>query len=379
MPKKPASKGSGQQECPPAGPAETGAEEEYRCWICLADEERLDDMISPCACVGTNRYVHEACIKTYCLQYLAIHPSPELRVPCPICRSDYQIVPRGALRLDRAGWRALLRFTSTDRELLLRHCRYVLLIAPLLASTVLAWRWVYDYWEDLWERGSGPPLLADGLPAHGPPVLRGALTWMPEQLHELLQGVLQQLWQSKNVGDVLDAYADAGDATGQQKPHAAGISRNWSALYVWLQYVQWYKVLCWLLIMVIGGSDGLLPPAARDAFRIEELLLTSDARTQLFIFGQCCPFVVSKLRHFLVSWMAWAWPVQLLFYSAFTSHVEVALTLTCDTVVGAALLGDWLANVRTDLQLRLNLNRLRSGHYEVASRDHGGAGARKNS
>ena len=147
---------------------------------------------------------------------------------------------------------------------------------------------------------------------------------------------------------------------------------------MWLQYVQWYKVLCWLLITT-GGSDGLLPPLARDASRIEELLLTSDARTQLFIFGQCCPFVVSKLRHFLVSWMAWAWPVQLLFYSAFTSHVEVALTLTCDTAVGAALLHDWLANVRTDLQLRLNLNWLRSGHYEVASRDHDGAGARKSS
>ena len=49
------------------------------------------------------------------------------------------------------------------------------------------------------------------------------------------------------------------------------------------QYVQWYKVLCWLLIMVIGGSDGLLPPVARDAFRIEELLLTSDARALLAV------------------------------------------------------------------------------------------------
>ena len=134
------------------------------------------------------------------------------------------------------------------------------------------------------------------------------------------------------------------------------------------QYAQWYKVLCWLLIMVIGGSDGLLPPGARDAFRIEELLLTSDARTQLFIFGQCCPFVVSKLRHFLVTWTASAWPVQMLFYSAFTSHVEVGLTLTCDTVVGAALLRDWLFNVHTDFLLRLRLNRLRSGHYDVAPR-----------
>ena len=124
---------------------------------------------------------------------------------------------------------------------------------------------------------------------------------------------------------------------------------------------------------------------ARDAFRIEELLLTSDARAQLFIFGQCCPFVVSKLRHFLVTWTGSAWPVppplplspippppsppahrtaprarrvavparlqvqlisyllwlylprlqvQLIFYSVFSSHIEVAFTITCDTAVG---------------------------------------------
>jgi hypothetical protein len=61
--------------------------------------------------------------------------------------------------------------------------------------------------------------------------------------------------------------------------------------------------------------------------------------------------------------------VQLIFYSAFTSHVEVAFTLACDTGVGAALLYDWLSNVRNDFLLRLNLNRLRSGHYDIASRD----------
>ena len=85
--------------------------------------------------------------------------------------------------------------------------------------------------------------------------------------------------------------------------------------------------------------------------------------------------------------------MQLLFYSAFTSHVEVALTLTCDTFVGVrahthshallrvsplhsaaparqlALLYDWLSNLRNDFLLRLNLNRLRSGLYDIASRD----------
>ena len=33
----------------------------HRCWICLGDEESLEDMISPCACVGTNQWVHQQC------------------------------------------------------------------------------------------------------------------------------------------------------------------------------------------------------------------------------------------------------------------------------------------------------------------------------
>lgn len=225
---------------------------------------------------------------------------------------------------------------------------------------------MYGYWDDLWNHGDGPPLMTDGLPTArevgGPPMLRSALTasWLPEGVREVLQGLLQSV-----QGLLGEAEADAEPP----RVHPAGISRNWSMLYVWLQYVQWYKVLCWLLIMVIGGSDGLLPAVARDAFRIEELLLTSDARAQLFIFGQCCPFVLSKLRHFLVTWTGSVWLVQRIFYSIFSSHIEVAFTLTADTAVGAALLYDWLLNMRNDFSLRLNLNRLRSGLYDIASRD----------
>jgi hypothetical protein len=76
-----------------------------------------------------------------------MHPSTSLRVPCPICRTDYQIVPRTHrdLAMSPMTWRQLLRWTNTDRELVQRHCRYLLLVAPLLASTVLAWRWMYGY------------------------------------------------------------------------------------------------------------------------------------------------------------------------------------------------------------------------------------------
>ena len=42
--------------------ADSEAEVSFRCWICLEDAETLDGMISPCACVGTNRWVHEDCI-----------------------------------------------------------------------------------------------------------------------------------------------------------------------------------------------------------------------------------------------------------------------------------------------------------------------------
>ena len=49
---------------PCSAPMPTAEDDTVRCWICL-DDESLDDpdagMIAPCACVGTNKWVHEAC------------------------------------------------------------------------------------------------------------------------------------------------------------------------------------------------------------------------------------------------------------------------------------------------------------------------------
>ena len=44
-----------------AGDSSATDEGSYRCWICLEDAETIDGMISPCSCVGTNRWVHEDC------------------------------------------------------------------------------------------------------------------------------------------------------------------------------------------------------------------------------------------------------------------------------------------------------------------------------
>ena len=70
--------------------------------------------------------------------------------------------------------------------------------------------------------------------------------------------------------------------------------------------------------------------------------------------------------------------MRLLFYSAFTSHVEVASTVSCDSLVAAHLLYDWFYCAFNDYALRMNLNRLRSGDFAIASlprRDGRGAGS----
>lgn len=141
--------------------AEPEAEGSFRCWICLEDTETLDGMISPCACVGTNRWVHEDCmqaiqislsfhapfsdfararahvascagLKTYCLQFLASNHSansPSLQVACPICRKEYKITAQHDS--STASWRELFRWSSTDHQLLCVIRAVALRVEPL--------------------------------------------------------------------------------------------------------------------------------------------------------------------------------------------------------------------------------------------------------
>ena len=70
-----------------------------------------------------------------------------------------------------------------------------------------------------------------------------------------------------------------------------------SLLHICAQYVQGYKMLCWLMAMVIGGMDGGIPAILREVFRLDELMLVSDMRMQIFLCLQCGPFVLSKVRY----------------------------------------------------------------------------------
>jgi len=199
------------------------------------------------------------------------------------------------------------------------------------------------------------------------------LIWRLRRFQEFVQTHFEQIVDTHVLPLMADGDAATNNPAAALPPgtplaqHPAGISKNWSLLYVWLQYAQWYKVLCWLMVLVLGGSEGLLPSSVRAAFQVEELLLASDVRAQVFIFGQCVPFVLTKARHFLVTWTGSSWLVRLVFYSLFTSHVEVAATLICDALVACHLLYDWESSASNDYLLRLNLNRLRSGYFAIAS------------
>lgn len=168
-------------------------------------------------------------------------------------------------------------------------------------------------------------------------------------------------------GAHLDTIAEMATPPAQQEPHPAGISVRWSAFYVWSQHIHFYKVLCWMLCLVLGGSDGLLPSKACALFRMDELLLASSPRCRLFFVGQCLPFALSKTRHLFVNVAIWCWPMRFLFYRVLTSHVETAMTTMCDMYACAAFLSDWLESTRHDMLLQLKLQQLGSGRLRVAS------------
>ncbi|KAL1508557.1 hypothetical protein AB1Y20_004656 [Prymnesium parvum] len=331
---------------------------EFRCWICLEDQPSTHAMLSPCECVGTNQWVHESCLKAYCLQTLSDHEyrQPELSVRCPICRGGYTIEREA---FDAPSWHELLRCTSTDRPLLLRHCRFCLLLLPLLVTSALSWWWLWTYWEDLHHNGPGPPLLVGDRP--DAPMMDSALTWLPSQISALVSGVLDSALSR------LRAQGEGSEPAGRE-PHPGNISHNWSSLYVWLQYVRWHKILSWVVMMLLGDVEGLLPPSGREFFRIEELVLSSERRAQLFFFGQFCPFFLSKVRHGMVVGFSSSAVVRFFVYRCFTSHVEIALLVGGDAIVITLLIDDWVTTLVSDFKLRLNLNRLRGGYFRIRSR-----------
>ena len=60
------------------------------CRFCLGDKStKLNPFLSPCACIGSGKYVHKECLETW----QQITPYPDNKIRCQLCLQNY-ILPR---------------------------------------------------------------------------------------------------------------------------------------------------------------------------------------------------------------------------------------------------------------------------------------------
>ncbi len=55
------------------------------CRICLSDDN-TENIISPCSCIGSARFVHRKCID----KWRKLSPNPQSRIQCEVCKSYYR-------------------------------------------------------------------------------------------------------------------------------------------------------------------------------------------------------------------------------------------------------------------------------------------------
>jgi hypothetical protein len=66
-----------------------GKEGTLRCWICFGDDS-LDNLISPCACKGTQQMVHNECLVQW-LQIKVERRTAGGALRCDICKTPYEV------------------------------------------------------------------------------------------------------------------------------------------------------------------------------------------------------------------------------------------------------------------------------------------------
>lgn len=117
--------------------------EEYSCRICFEDVLKPTELISPCKCLGTLKYVHPGCLFKWQSAVVKLHGHHDERAYiCSVCRTPYTICPphpldrwrkvgQAARRIAGAACISLLALGLTGGPPLL-HLAILLL---LLAST----------------------------------------------------------------------------------------------------------------------------------------------------------------------------------------------------------------------------------------------------
>jgi hypothetical protein len=71
------------------GPSKT--QEMYQCRFCL-QEDTIENLITPCNCIGTQKYVHSNCLALWRRRFERMHIH---RVRCQICKGDYTVAVSG--------------------------------------------------------------------------------------------------------------------------------------------------------------------------------------------------------------------------------------------------------------------------------------------
>jgi hypothetical protein len=72
-----------------------------QCWICYGEEEVEllakgeepfnSKWVSPCACKGTTKWVHQSCILDWVDSQMRLHPAMTINLACPQCHTPYRL------------------------------------------------------------------------------------------------------------------------------------------------------------------------------------------------------------------------------------------------------------------------------------------------
>jgi hypothetical protein len=322
-------------------------------------------MVAPCRCIGSNKWVHRSCARNYCIQ--ALLANPEAVVACPICKTEFEYeIDHVQSLTERAG--AMLY--NVDEAIRNRHIHLALLVIPVVICMVftisaLSINSLADADETLLL-----PLMVDNRDGWG---VIGKQGLLPSRWYGSQAARLAQLYDPDWKFGMTDAQharaymrelerattATDTDPDGYAAPHPAGTSRWWSNTYMWIQHLQCNKLLSWQIALV-----PVVFTAAFDFVRV----FGSARRWKLFRTWQVVPFALAQFRHITLALFGTNRAVQLVFFSIFTSHVEVSAFLACDVMFIFKIGLDWWQMLREDFLGESLLQRLQHGATTVATR-----------
>lgn len=84
------------------------------CRICL-DDDTIQNLISPCRCNGTSKYVHYTCLE----QWRVNNANPDAQVKCMECNAQYRIVNKYPMETFKVDYRKIFLFKTLLHPLFL--------------------------------------------------------------------------------------------------------------------------------------------------------------------------------------------------------------------------------------------------------------------